>query len=67
MRSFAALALAGLLAPAALAQHQTFVANPDASEVKMTLITTHEVVDGTFHVQSGSMSLTAAARKCLVR
>jgi hypothetical protein len=55
MKSFAVFALAGLLAPAAFAQHQTFVVNPDASEVKMTLNTTHEVVNGTFHVQSGSI------------
>ncbi len=53
MKSFAAVAVAALFAPAALAQHQTFVVNPGASEVKMTLITTHEVVDGTFHLQSG--------------
>ena len=43
MKFFAAFALAGLLAPAALAQHQTFVVNPDASGVNMTLNTTHEV------------------------
>jgi polyisoprenoid-binding protein YceI len=55
MKSFAAFALAGVLAPAALAQHQTFVVDPDAGEVKMTLNTTHEVVSGTFHVQSGSI------------
>jgi YceI-like domain len=55
MKSLAAFALAVLLAPGALAQHQTFVINPDASEVKMTLKTTHEVVNGTFHVQSGSI------------
>src|SRR5580698_511019 len=55
MKSFAVLALAVILAPAALAQHQTFVVNPDASEVRMTLKTTHEVVNGTFHIQSGSI------------
>ncbi|MGO9437058.1 MAG: YceI family protein [Terracidiphilus sp.] len=55
MKSFEVFAFAGLLAPAALAQHQTFVVNPDASEVKMTLNTTHEVVNGTFHAQSGSI------------
>ena len=55
MKSFAVLALAVILAPAALAQHQTFAVNPDASEVKMTLNTTHEVVNGTFHIQSGSI------------
>jgi hypothetical protein len=56
MKSFAILALAVILAPAALAQHQTFTINADASEVKMKLNTTHEVVNGTFHVQSGSIS-----------
>jgi len=55
MKSFAVLALAVILAPAALAQHQTFVVDPNASEVKMTLNTTHEVVNGTFHIQSGSI------------
>ena len=55
MKSFALFALAVILAPAALSQHQTFVVNPDASEVKMTLKTTHEIVNGTFHIQSGSI------------
>jgi polyisoprenoid-binding protein YceI len=55
MKSIAALALAGLLVPAALAQHQTFVVNSDASEVRMTLNTSHEVVNGTFQVQHGSI------------
>jgi polyisoprenoid-binding protein YceI len=63
MKFFAALALAGVLAPAALAQHQTFVVDPDASEVKMTLNTTHEVVIGTFHVQSGSIEFDRNAPK----
>ncbi|HUZ95074.1 MAG TPA: YceI family protein [Edaphobacter sp.] len=55
MKSFAVLALAVILAPAALAQHQTFAVNPDASEIKMTLNTTHEVVNGMFRIQSGSI------------
>jgi polyisoprenoid-binding protein YceI len=55
MRSFAVFALAVILAPAALAQHQTFAVNPDESEIKITLNTTHEVVNGTFHIQSGSI------------
>ncbi len=55
MKPFAVLALAVILALPALAQHQTFVMNPDASEVKMTLKTTHELVHGTFHLQSGSI------------
>ena len=63
MKSFAVLALAVILAPAALAQHQTFAVNPDASEVKMTLNTTHEVVNGTFHIQSGSIEFDRGASK----
>ena len=63
MKSFAVFALAGLLAPAALAQHQTFALNPDASEVKMMLNTTHEVVNGTFHIQSGSIEFDRSAPK----
>ncbi len=61
MKSFAVLALAVILAPAALAQHQTFAINPDASEVKITLKTTHEVVNGTFHIQSGSIEFDPGA------
>jgi hypothetical protein len=53
--SFALFAIALLLTPAALCQHQTFEINPNASEVKMTLKTTHELVSGTFKVQSGSI------------
>jgi polyisoprenoid-binding protein YceI len=55
MRFFAILTFAVVLAPAALAQHETFAVNPDASKVRMTLNTTHEVVNGTFHIQSGSI------------
>ena len=55
MKSFAVVALALIFATAALAQRQTFAVNPDASEVKIKLNTTHEVVNGTFHIQSGSI------------
>jgi polyisoprenoid-binding protein YceI len=55
MKSFVVFVLAFILAPAALSQRQTFVVNPDLSEVKMTLKTTHELVNGTFHTQSGSI------------
>lgn len=55
MRAFAALAFAILLAPAAFAQRQTFTVNPDACQVRMTLKTTHEIVNGAFHIQSGSI------------
>jgi polyisoprenoid-binding protein YceI len=61
MKSFAVLALALILSPAALAQHQTFAVNPDASEVKITLNTTHELVNGTFHIQSGSIEFDRSA------
>ena len=63
MKTFAMFALAILLATDAMAQQQTFVANPDASEVKMTLKTTHEVVNGTFHIQSGSLEFDRSAAK----
>ncbi len=55
MKFFAALAPALLFAPVAFAQHETFTVNPNASQVKMTLKTTHEIVHGTFHIQSGSI------------
>jgi hypothetical protein len=63
MKSFAVLALALAIAPVALAQHQTFAVNPGASEVRMKLNTTHEVVNGTFHVQSGSIEFDRSATK----
>jgi len=63
MKSFAVFALVILLAPAALAQHQTFVVDPDASEVKITLKTTHELVNGTFHIQSGSIEFDRSTPK----
>jgi polyisoprenoid-binding protein YceI len=61
MKSFAVFVLAVALSQTALAQHQTFAVNPDASEVKMKLSTTHEVVNGTFHVQSGSINFDRTA------
>lgn len=63
MKSFAVFTLAVALAPAALAQHQTFVVNPEASEIKMTLKTTHELVNGTFHIQSGTIEFDRSAPK----
>lgn len=61
MKSFFAIALIFLLAPSILAQHQTFAVDPDASQVKMTLQTTHEVVNGTFHVQSGTIQFESTS------
>jgi polyisoprenoid-binding protein YceI len=63
MKSFTVVALALLVGRFALAQQQAFVANPDASEVKMTLKTTREVVNGTFHIQSGSLEFDRSAAK----
>jgi polyisoprenoid-binding protein YceI len=62
MKSFPIFALAVLFAPAAFAQHQTFVVDPGASQVKITLNTTHEVVYGAFHVQSGAIQFDPGAR-----
>jgi polyisoprenoid-binding protein YceI len=55
MKSFALIALTVLLTPAAIAQPHTFVVNPNASQVKIKLNTTHELVNGAFRVQSGSI------------
>jgi polyisoprenoid-binding protein YceI len=63
MKLFAALTVTVMFAQAALAQHQTFAVNPDASEVKMTLKTNHEIVNGTFHVQSGAIEFDRSAPK----
>jgi polyisoprenoid-binding protein YceI len=63
MKSFAVFALAVLLASVAFSQRQTFVVNPATSEVKMTLKTTHELVNGTFHVQSGSIEFDRSTPK----
>ena len=63
MKCFAVLALGIMVPAAALAQHQTFAVNPDASEVRITLNTTHEVVNGTFHIQSGSIEFDRGTPK----
>ncbi len=63
MKLIAILACALALPPGAHAQHQTFDVNPDASQVRIKLNTTHEVVDGTFHVQSGSIDFDRTAMK----
>jgi polyisoprenoid-binding protein YceI len=61
MKSFVVLAFAAAVVPVAHAQHQTFAVNPDASEVKIKLNTTHEVVNGTFHIESGSINFDRTA------
>jgi len=63
MRIFAAFIVAAVLTQAAFAQHHSLAVDPDASEVKMTLKTSHEIVNGTFHVQSGSIDFDPSAPK----
>jgi polyisoprenoid-binding protein YceI len=67
MKPITTFALAIVLAPAALAQpvapHGTFVVDADASEVRMTLKTTHELVNGVFRVQAGKIEFDRGASK----
>ena len=63
MRIFAAFIVVVVLTQAAFAQHHSLAVDPDASEVKMTLKTSHEIVNGTFHVQSGSIDFDPSAPK----
>jgi len=63
MRRYALLALAVISAPALFAQSQHFVVDPSASEVKIALKTTHELVNGTFSVQSGSIDFDRGTSK----
>jgi polyisoprenoid-binding protein YceI len=51
------------LAPIAFAQHQTFSVNPDSSAVAFALAGTGHHVQGTFHVQSGSIEFDRSAAK----
>ncbi len=48
------------LGSVAFAQHQTFTVNPDSSRVAFTLAGSHHV-EGTFHVQSGSITFDRTA------
>jgi len=57
------LALSLMLAPLAYAQHQTFSVNPDASQVGFALGGSGHHVQGTFHVQSGSIAFDRTAAK----
>ncbi|MDR3727915.1 MAG: YceI family protein [Terracidiphilus sp.] len=57
------LALPLFFVPCAVAQHQTFTVNPDASKVAFSLGGNTHHVDGTFHVQSGSIEFDRSATK----
>ena len=66
MKTFAKalfLALPLSLVPVALAQHQTFGINPDTSQVAFTLGGSGHHVQGTFHVQHGSIDFDPGAQK----
>jgi polyisoprenoid-binding protein YceI len=55
-----ALTAALLCAPLALAQHETFQINADASQVAFTLPSNHDTTNGTFHVQAGNVEYDRA-------
>jgi polyisoprenoid-binding protein YceI len=57
------LALPLFLVPGAIAQHQTFNVNPDASKVAFSLGGNTHHVDGTFHVRSGSIEFDRSTAK----
>ncbi len=44
-----------LLAASASAQHRTFTADPDKSDVAVTLKTNHDIVHGSFHLDTGTI------------
>jgi polyisoprenoid-binding protein YceI len=54
------LAASLLLATSALAQLQTFNINPDSSSVAFTLPSNHDITNGTFHVQKGTVTFDRA-------
>ncbi|MGA2170628.1 MAG: YceI family protein [Terracidiphilus sp.] len=56
------LALPLLLVSVAPAQHQTFTINPDSSQVAFSLGGNGHHVEGTFHVQSGSIDFDRSAQ-----
>jgi polyisoprenoid-binding protein YceI len=50
------------VAPVAIAQHQSFTVNPDASKIAFALGGNTHHVDGSFHVQSGSIDFDRTAQ-----
>ena len=66
MKSYAQsifLAISLVTASAAHAQHQTFRVNSDTSQIAFTLGGSGHHVQGTFHVQSGSIDFDLSAQK----
>ena len=60
-RTLLALTAALLCAPFAVAQHQAFNVNPDASTVTFTLESGHDTTNGTFHVEKGVVNFDATS------
>lgn len=58
---YAVVAVSLLFATSAFAQHQTFTADPNASQVAWALGGSGHHVNGTFHVQSGTIDFDATA------
>lgn len=56
------VALPLFFAPVAFAQHQTFTVAPDASQVSFALAGTGHHVNGTFHLQSGTIDFDRTAK-----
>ena len=66
MKSYAQvlfLAIPLAIVPAAFAQHETFTVNPDTSQIAFTLGGSGHHVQGTFHLQSGSIAFAPSAQK----
>jgi len=59
----ALLAIPLVIAPPAFAQHQTLTINPDTSQCAFTLGGSGHHVQGTFHVQSGSIDFDPTTQK----
>lgn len=57
------LALPLFLVPISQAQHQTLAVNPDTSQIAFTLGGSGHHVQGTFHVQRGSIDFDPSAQK----
>lgn len=58
---YAVVAVSLLFATSAFAQHQTFTADPNASQVAWALGGSGHHVNGTFHVQSGTIDFDTTA------
>jgi polyisoprenoid-binding protein YceI len=58
---YAVVAVSLLFAASAFAQHQTFTVDPNASQVAWALGGSGHHVNGTFHVQSGTIDFDTAA------